>query len=107
MLANSFEAEVFVQLLLEKWKHPLAQDADFREGLLESTTIAIQNSLNGVVLLEPLKPDDFNFIAAIWFVEWSSLQNLGPLEFSAERTKWLDDVKRSLPSCFCDPDDLV
>ena len=107
VLANSFEAEVFVHLLLGRWNHPLTDDADFRESLLESATLAIRASMDGESLLEPLKSQDLNFIAALWFAEWSTLQSLVKIPFCVELQGWLDSLRRSLPSCFCDPADLI
>jgi hypothetical protein len=97
LLANSFEAEVFVHLLLEKWKHPLSEDAEFRNDLLEGAAQALQESCDGLTLIEPLKPEDFNFIAAMWFVEWSALQaSVGDLPFRSERQQWLEDIRHAL-----------
>ena len=47
-----------------------------------------------------------NFVAAIWYAEWSHVQDSHDPDVQA-RSEWLQKVRRSLPSCFCDPDDLA
>jgi hypothetical protein len=106
--ADLFEAELLVELMLRFWKHPLADDEEFRNGLLESAVEALRAAINGDQLLEGLAPSDMNLVAAVWYVEWNSLMNAGEGESEKlhAREQWLDLVRRSIPSCFCDPDDL-
>jgi hypothetical protein len=100
-----FEAELLLELLLRQWKHPRADDADFRSGLLEAASEILRASIAGDRLVDSLKPRNMNFIAAIWYAESVSIQSpsdVPPDEINA-RQQWLNAIARSLPSCFCDP----
>jgi hypothetical protein len=106
-LCSTFEAEVLLELLLRHWHHPRAADGEFRNDLLESTTEALIAAKSGTVLLEDLRSHETNFIAAVWYVEWSALES-GVVESSVNdvqaRREWLDAVRHAIPSCFVDPD---
>lgn len=107
IFASSFEAEVFVALLLEKWRHPLSSDEQFKNDLLEGAAEVLQASARGETVLAGIKPYDVNFIAALWYAEWNSLQSLGGTNAEKDaRMAWLNSMRRALPSCFCDPADL-
>jgi hypothetical protein len=106
--ASSFEAEVLTHLLLRNWKHPLSEDLEFRNNLLEEATQVLEFSVEGQIFIEPIKAQDLSFIAAVWFVEWTAIQHENDeAPFHTERERWVEDVKRALPSCFCDTDDLA
>lgn len=108
IFASAFEAEVLVELLFEKWRHPFSTDKNFKNDLLENATAVLEASVRGEKLIEELEPADVNLIAALWYVESTSLQN-EPAASAAERDArkaWLDGIRRGLPSCFCDPNDL-
>lgn len=46
-----------------------------------------------------------NFVAAVWYAESNSLAGEGSsAEHPQERNAWLQAVRNSVPSCFCDPD---
>jgi hypothetical protein len=50
-----------------------------------------------------------NFVAAVWYAEWAALQSGYadvPDHERHQREAWLEVVRHSLPSCFCDQDDL-
>ncbi len=101
-----FEAELLTELMLRFWKHPLAEDAEFRSGLLEAAAEVLRASAEGERLFSELTPRNVNFVAAIWYAE-STTVTVVPEAASAEfsqRRQWLDSIQRSLPSCFCDPD---
>ena len=98
-----FEAEVFVQLLLERWNHPLAQDEEFRNDLIEGAVGVLTNSLSGEPLIECVPPSEMNIIAAIWYVEWAALDTGAP-DPDEKRHTWLGQVRRALPSCFAAQD---
>ena len=97
-----FESEVLLQLLLEKWNHPLAENEGFREAVLESTALLLETASDehcSEVFIEGLPANQMNFVASVWYVEFCSVQD--PVEFQPARQQWLKDVRHSLPSCFC------
>lgn len=102
-----YEAELLVELMLRYWHHPFADDHDFRNALLETAVDALKAAVGGQRLLEDVPPYDMNFVAAVWYAEWNSVLDVGDSEAeSQERRDWLERVRRSLPSCFCDPNRL-
>jgi hypothetical protein len=101
-----FEAELLVALMLERWKHPLSMDQEFQAQLLESAAEVLRASLAGGKLIAELDPQNVNLVAAICYAELATLaadRDIRPQERS-EREAWVDMVRRSVPSCFCDPD---
>ncbi len=105
-LSSLFEAELLVELMLRYWNHPLAGDVEFRNALLETAVSAVEASVGGERLFEMLAPENVSLVAAIWYAEWNSLDTNPPAssEELAGRRAWADNVRRALPSCFCDPD---
>jgi len=104
-LANLYEAELLTELMLRYWKHPLADDPDFRSNLLETATQALQHAADGGRLLDNLSPENTNLVAAIWYAEWVAMPTSAaedPGEIHQQREQWLDNVKRAVPSCFTD-----
>jgi hypothetical protein len=104
-LASLFEAELLTELMLRFWQHPFADDSDFRSSLLESATEALQQATEGERLLDSLSPENTNFVAALWYVEWVSMrasETEDPSQIHQRREQWLGNVKRSIPSCFKD-----
>ena len=101
-----FEAEVLAQLLLDRWDHPLASARTYASELVEQAREVLQRSGDGAVFIDNLEPEDMNFIAAVWYVEWVAIQNDTGVDHYVERTNWLNNVRRTFPSCFCDPSDL-
>jgi hypothetical protein len=103
-----FEAELLTELLLRFWHHPLADNADFRSGLLEAAADVLRASAGGERLFEDLDPQNVNFVAAIWHVESVSITESGEMTSSERelRNQWLDSLLKALPSCFCNPDFL-
>lgn len=102
-----FEAELLLQLMMRNWKHPLAEDEAFRQSLIESATeLLIVASDEGCSqeFFDGLPARELNFVAAVWYVEWCGVQDDG--KEREARIKWLNDVRRSLPSCFCRGDFL-
>jgi hypothetical protein len=103
-----FEAELLIELMLRYWRHPLAENSDFRNSLLETAAAALQASLSGERLFDDLDPQNVNFVAAAWYSEWNSLGR-GAEGDEAElesRRKWTEAVRHALPSCFCNPEFL-
>jgi hypothetical protein len=95
-------------LLLRHWNHPLADDADFRAALLESAAEVLRSSAAGEVIFADLEPENVNFVAAVWRAESVSLSSAGEVasDERAQREKWLDSLLKSIPSCFCNPNEL-
>src|SRR5690242_4075474 len=95
LFTSSFEAEVFVALLLEKWHHPLSADAEYRHELLERTADVLRASADGEIVLQEMKPHDVNFIAALWYAEWATLQSSEGDETERQaRDTWLNGMRR-------------
>jgi hypothetical protein len=106
-ITSLFEAEVLVQLMLWKWGHPLANDSDFANALLENASEALREAIGGAILIEGVPPSDLNLIAAVWYAEECGVnQEAIDVEEATARRNWLLAVRRALPSCFCDPSDL-
>jgi hypothetical protein len=106
-ITSLFEAEVLVQLMLRNWGHPMADDPEFANGLLENASEALRQAIRGVTLIEGVPSSDLNLIAAVWYVEECAVnQEAIDAEEAAARRNWLSAVRRALPSCFCNPSDL-
>jgi hypothetical protein len=104
-----FEAELLIELMLRYWRHPFAYDAEFRNNLLETAAAALQASTTGERLFDGLDPPNVNFVAAIWYAEWNSINHgIGDEQNElAARRQWTEAVRHSLPSCFVNPDLLA
>jgi hypothetical protein len=100
-----YEAELLLELMLRFWHHPLAADADFRNELLEGTCEVLRSCVAGQKLMQDIPPDQMNFVASAWYVEWSSVSG-GAEDPDGRRQAWLDNVRQAIPSCFCSPDSL-
>ena len=107
-----FESELLIWLMLCNWRHPLAENGDFRSELLETAAAVLDEAASGPgenVFIEGLPAADMNLIAAIWYAEHQSLADVStksPEEHQA-RLRWLAAVRRALPSCFCPQDHLA
>jgi hypothetical protein len=95
-----FEAELLIELMLRYWKHPLADDADFRNEVLESAAQVLQSCVGGQSVIEGIPAEQTNLVAAVWYVEWNNVTN-GAKDPDGQRSDWLQNVRRSVPSCFC------
>jgi hypothetical protein len=100
-----FEAELLVELMLRFWRHPFADDAQYRTHLLSSAMEVLKESDAGKRFIEDLPPDQMNFVTAVWYVEWISITDKSE-DPTNERQTWLETIRRSLPSCFCDQEML-
>lgn len=111
-ICSLFESELLVWLLLRNWRHPLADDSDFRDQLLESATGVLQAAASGPrenVFIEGVPASDMNLVAAVWYAESQSLDDWGD-EIDPQREarlRWLAEVQRAVPSCFCAQDRLL
>ena len=102
-----FEAELLLALMLEKWRHPYADDESFRREILEAATELLQVASEescSEVFMEGLSAQDMNFVSVIWYVEWNSIQ--GTTADRRQREIWLRTIRQTLPSCFCQPNEL-
>ena len=111
ILCSLFESEILVWLILRNWGHPLAENGEYRTAILETATevlyTAAQHDANQV-FIEGMPSRDMNLIAALWYAENRALEERDSVldeEFNA-RLQWMDNIRRSLPSCFCPADDL-
>jgi hypothetical protein len=100
-----FEAELLIRLMLLHWQHPFAADEDFCNDLLEGAANVLRSCVSGQVVLEEVPPQDMNFVAAVWYVEWNALAS-GDEDSQGLRQVWLEKVRQAIPSCFCPPDRL-
>ncbi len=105
VITGLFEAEVLTELLLWRWDHPFSRDAEFRGNLLEDAAVVLRHAISGEQFIESVPAKEMNLIAAIYYVEWSSLLN-GDEDPEGKRCQWLENLRRSLPSCFCPQSDL-
>ena len=106
-ITSLFEAELLVRLMLRNWGHPFAEDEEFAAGLLEDASEALRYALQGEMLIEGVPPASLNLVAAVWYAEQCAVDSEGNDPATIEARKaWLTAVRRTLPSCFCDPTDL-
>ena len=106
-LTSLFEAELLVQLMLWRWEHPLANDKEFANDLLEDASAALRDATQGQELIQGVPPPSLNFVAAVWYAEQCALDSGGgDPAINQARHAWLTALRRALPSCFCDPSDL-
>lgn len=104
-----FEAELLIELMLRFWRHPFADDVDFRNDLLERAAEALRLAAAGNELISGLPGAKMNLVAALWYAEQATIE--GPHSSSLPaipaRVAWLDALQHALPSCFCDPELLL
>jgi len=107
-LTSLFEAEVFIRLMLWRWDHPFADDSGFANDLLEDAAKVLREAIEGVQVLEGMRPDELNFVAAVWCAEHRAVEpgRDDPKTLPA-RNAWLASMRHALPSCFCDSSDLA
>ncbi len=100
-----FEAELLLELMFRYWSHPYADNKEYRSSLLESATELLMRASDtncNEVFFRGMPTQDMNFVSAVWYVEWNSVQD--SVEDRNSRQRWLEKVRKSLPSCFCDTD---
>jgi hypothetical protein len=103
-----YEAELLTELTLRFWHHPLAANEEFRTVLLDVASEILQNAVNGNACLEELSAENTNFVVALWCAEqitWVDDED-ARLASPDERKRWREDVRRSVPSCFVNPNML-
>jgi hypothetical protein len=107
-LTGLFEAELLTELILKHWNHPLADDGDFRSALLEVAAQVLRASIDGQRLFDDINPQNVNLVAALWYSESVTVESPEPDDRGTidDRRKWLETVRRSIPSCFCNPEHL-
>jgi hypothetical protein len=102
-----FEAELLARLMLWKWEHPLADDEEFVNDLVEGASEVLRKCVEeNTRFLDDVEPCDMNFVAAVWYVEWAAISATPDTDPDRKRQAWLDLIRHALPSCFCDPEDL-
>jgi len=108
-LSGLFEAELLTELMLRHWNHPHCDESAFRSALLETAAEILRLAITGTSLIDSLPSDKMNLVAALWCAEVNSIDNGtdNPPPIIELRRAWTDAVRRAVPSCFCDPDDLV
>lgn len=102
-IGGLFEAEVLVELMLRYWDHPFADQAEYRNDLLETANQILERATEGNQIIDTLSPEDTNLIVAIWYAEHTGLLNDEPsqdVKITSARRAWLESVKKSIPSCF-------
>jgi len=104
-----YEAELLTELMLRYWGHPLADDDEYRNGLLESSVEILRVSTEGQQLTEDIPAHVMNFTAAVWYAESTAISSEmdDSSETAEKRRVWLEVVRRAIPASFCDPDDVV
>lgn len=100
-----FEAELLVDLMLRYWEHPCAGDREVVNDLVETAAEVLKQARDGQECIDGIDADDMNFIAAVWYAEFCHVASSQDTDVE-ERREWLKKIRRSLPSCFCDPADL-
>ena len=100
--AGSFEAELLLELMLRHWKHPLADNSEFRNNLLEAAAEVLFSCCRGEQLIEEISPGDMNFVAAVWYIESTGSHE----DCSDARVLWAETLRKTVPACFCDEDRL-
>lgn len=107
---GTFEAELLVKLMLQQWNHPFAADGEYFNNLLERAAERAQAAMDGQSVYEGLPADQSNFVACLWNAESNGITADSPHmrgEVIDARIEWLEQVRRSLPSCFCSQDRLL
>ncbi len=104
-LSALFEAELLLELMLRYWQHPLAEDLDFRNELLEGAAGVLRSCVSGQKVMEDIPPEELSFIAAAWYVEWNTVTG-GEEDRDGKRRAWLESVRKAVPACFCPPESL-
>ena len=102
-----FESELLVRLMLLNWQHPNAGDEDYSLQLLESANELLANAdqtCEDSTFIDGMNNGDMNLVSAGWYCEQVTFAD--STEEPTQRQHWLDAVRRALPSCFCDPNDL-
>ena len=110
LICPLFESELLLELMLRYWNHPFADNADFRGNLLETVTdvlTAASEGLSDCELIPGLPTAEMNFVAAVWYVEHCAVNDANGKSNVSNRVRWLNAIRRSLPSCFCDPNSLI
>jgi hypothetical protein len=105
-MCGLYEAELLATLMLRYWQHPLAADEDAVNHLVETAAEVLARSQKGERFFQDMRPEDMNFVAAIWYAESCQVDDSSATEMVARR-EWLTKVRRALPACFCDPSDLA
>src|SRR5260370_41132615 len=88
-LSGLVEAELLTELMLRHWGHPFAQDAHFRNQLLETAVEVLKASVAGKELIKGIPAQEMNLVLALWYAEWNDV-NLAEAEEAEKRNQWLE-----------------
>lgn len=108
-LSGTFEFELLVRLVLANWGHPHANDSGYCDGVMENAVEILRSAESGMRFFDELEPGQMNLVASVWYSESISDESMLSHESDEVRNAreaWLTDVRRALPSCFCNPQDL-
>ena len=70
-----FEGELLLELMLRYWQHPLADDSQFRNEMIEAVTMVLQEAVAGSYFIEGISPAKMNFVAALYYAELRSCED--------------------------------
>ena len=104
-VTGTFEFELLIELLLRNFEHPLAYDSEYRNTVVESVAEILNRASQGEAF-GSMQPSHTNIVYSVWWVESRMIVQESEHKVKAKRRKFLDAMKRSLPSCFCDQDQL-
>ena len=72
-----YESELLTELMLRFWNHPNADDADFRNTLLETAAEALRAAVAGQQLIEGLAPNQMNLVSASRIISMHAHRGVG------------------------------
>lgn len=101
---STFEFELFVFLIMDKWGHPHADVDEYKNEFLEQIAEVLRSAIDGEQHIATLPSDEMNLVAAAWYVE--QIKQELPSDERIQITVWCNKIRSSLPSCFCATKDL-
>lgn len=105
-MTGLFEAEVLTRLLLRQFGHPLAEDKEFPNDLLERAAEMLRAAVDGGVQIEGVAAHETNLVAALCEAESRMLHAPGAVPQGAQRSHWVKAIRRAFPSCFAPQNSL-
>jgi len=102
-VTGTFEYELLIELMLRHWNHPLADESEYRNELLEAVAELLARASQGTSFGD-MPAHETNLVYAVWFIESESIGHDDHSAILVLRKQWLDAVRRALPSCFCSQD---
>jgi len=102
-ITGTFEYELLIELLLRNFNHPLADDTEFRNTIIETVAELLNRASKGETFGN-MQASHTNIVYSVWFVESDYVKRQSDPPFKEQRLDWLNKIKRSMPSCFCSQD---